>query len=228
MSNPYLSVKHVEKGYQIGKTRIEVLRDVSMDVQRGEFVALLGASGCGKTTLLNLLGTLERTERGEIICDSYNYNKMSSRECSKFRSKHMGFIFQSYQLIPELNVLSNVLLANRISPIPNRQATQNAQEILNMLGLSHRLKHYPLELSGGEQQRVAIARALLNKPKLIFADEPTGNLDRNSGEAILDIFSDLRKDMECRPTIIMVTHDEHIAQRADRIIRLVDGCIVSE
>ncbi len=226
MNAPYISVKDVVKGYNIGKTRVEVLRDINLEIQKGEFVALLGSSGCGKTTLLNLLGTLERPEEGEITCDGNVFSKMSNRACSQFRSLRIGFVFQSYHLIPEINVLSNILIANKMSPKPDSKAKERALALLDRLGLSQRIKHHPYELSGGEQQRVAIARALINNPDLILADEPTGNLDRASGEGILEIFTQIRKDLTQRPTIVMVTHDEHIASFADRIIRLADGHII--
>lgn len=224
-SNIFLSARDVVKGYQIGKERIEVLHGVDLTVERGEWVALLGSSGCGKTTLLNVLGTLEAPDSGTVSCGEHLYAAMSGREKSRFRSRTVGFVFQSYNLIPELTVLDNVLIADRISPDPDPGVRFRAELLLEELGLGHRLRHRPCELSGGEQQRAAIARALINNPSLILADEPTGNLDRKTGEGILEIFTRFRLKFP-QTTMIMVTHDQEVAARADRIVRIVDGHIV--
>lgn len=227
---PFLTVKNLSKSYTISKkVKIDVLRNIELSVQQGEWVALLGASGCGKTTLLNAIGTLEQPDRGSIWCMGKVYEKMSRRELAKFRSKYIGFIFQAYHLIPELNVLKNVLIANDLSPNPDPCILERAEGLLEQVGLAHRLHHHPYELSGGEQQRVAIARALINRPKLLLADEPTGNLDRMNGHAILDLIANFHAQLgEEKPTIIMITHDAEIATRANRIVHLVDGQIVEE
>lgn len=227
-SDIFLEAKEIVKGYRIGRDDIRVLHGVDLSIRRGEWIALLGASGCGKTTLLNVLGTLEKPESGTVVCEGKDYSKMSARQLSFFRNRSIGFIFQAYHLIPELTVIDNILIANRIGPFADPDAPKRARELMSRLGIDHRTKHRPYELSGGEQQRVSIARALINRPALILADEPTGNLDRHTGEGILDIFTALHTDVDPtqRATLVMVTHDEHVAARANRIVRLADGVIV--
>lgn len=223
---PFLKAEKIVKGYRIGVEYVRVLDGVDIDVARGEWIALLGASGCGKTTLLNVLGTLEKPESGSIVCDGHDFSRMSGRDFSRFRSQTIGFVFQAYHLIPEISVLDNVLIANRISPNPDKDVVRRAEVLLEELGMSHRAKHRPYELSGGEQQRASIARALINNPSLILADEPTGNLDRHTGEGILEIFSRFHAADRQNAAIVMVTHDESVAARADRIVRLADGRVV--
>lgn len=218
-----LECSHVAKSYMLGKTAVPVLQDINMSIERGSWNAILGASGSGKTTLLNLLGTLEKPTSGDILFDGRNYAAMSRRESSFFRAEKIGFVFQSYQLLPELTVLENVMLSGMLYGLSKSKAKEKALELLSEVGLAERVKHHPSEMSGGEQQRAAIARALLNSPELLLADEPTGNLDKHNGEAILDLFKKLHSENKC--TIVMITHSEVVAQCADKIYQLENGII---
>lgn len=217
-----LSAKEIAKDYKLGRTIVSVLKGVNLEIRKGEWVALLGASGSGKTTLLNLLGTLEAPDSGEISYGGVNYSSLSGRQKVNFRCKKIGFIFQAYHMFPELTVLENVRLPGMFNRASGREMKKKAAELLERVGLGHRLLHRPNELSGGEQQRAAIARSLINSPELILADEPTGNLDSKTGEGILEIFKELHSS-ETAGTIIMVTHNEEIAKLANRTVRLKDG-----
>ena len=218
-----LECSHVAKSYMLGKTAVPVLQDINMNIERGSWNAILGASGSGKTTLLNLLGTLEKPTEGEIFFNGRKYSAMSRRESSFFRAEKIGFVFQSYQLLPELTVLENVMFAGMLCGLSKKKAKEKALVLLEEVGLTERLKHHPNEMSGGEQQRAAIARALLNSPELLLADEPTGNLDKYNGEAILDLFKKLHSENKC--TIVMITHSEKVANCADRIYQLENGIL---
>ncbi|MDD5697817.1 MAG: ABC transporter ATP-binding protein [Victivallaceae bacterium] len=220
----YLDVRQVSKSYFIGRKEIEVLRDVNWRIKRGSWTALLGASGSGKTTLLNLLGTLEKPDAGTIFCGTLDYRHLTRRQATAFRNNSIGFIFQSYQMLPELTLLENVCLPAMIRALPRQEYRARAEELLFKVGLADRLRHRPDELSGGEQQRAAIARALINRPSLILADEPTGNLDSQTGAGILELFRQLHEERSGR-TIVMITHDEKVASMADSIATLADGCI---
>jgi len=220
----YLDAQKVSKSYFIGKKEVKVLQDVNWHVKRGSWTALLGASGSGKTTLLNLLGTLEKPDAGTILCEGVDYQNLSKRQASKFRNSSIGFIFQSYQMLPELTILENVYLPAMIASVSSQEYKLRAEELLSKVGLADRLKHRPNELSGGEQQRVAIARAMINNPSLILADEPTGNLDSKTGAGILELFQQLHEEKSER-TIIMITHDQKVASLADSIATLADGNI---
>ncbi len=222
----YLDAQKVSKSYFIGKKEVKVLQDVNWHVKRGSWTALLGASGSGKTTLLNLLGTLERPDAGTILCEGVDYQTLSKRHATRFRNNSIGFIFQSYQMLPELTLLENVYLPGMINSILSQEYKLRAEELLSKVGLADRLKHRPDELSGGEQQRAAIARALINNPSLILADEPTGNLDSKTGAGILELFQQLHEEKSNR-TIIMITHDEKVAFLADSIATLADGNITT-
>jgi len=235
-SKPILSVRHVCKTYKLGRVKVPVLHGIDLDVQRGEWVTILGASGSGKSTLLHLLGGLDRPDKndGERASVSYgdvDLTKQSKRTLDRYRANDIGFVFQFYHLLPELSVLQNVTVGGMIKHgrlgyrSHRKDIVERASGLLDRFGLSHRLKHRPAELSGGERQRVAIARALINEPSLLLADEPTGNLDLKTGESILDAMIEHRK--EAGLTMVMVTHDERIAQRSDRVIRLADGLIES-
>lgn len=226
MSDILLKTENVFKDYKLGKTVINVLKGINLEIKKGEWVALLGASGSGKTTLLNLLGTLEKHDKGEIFYEDTGFSKLSSRQKIFFRCRKIGFIFQSYHMLPELNVLENVMLPGMLDSCSRGDLKTRATGLLDKVGLSHRVKHRPNELSGGEQQRAAIARSLINSPELVLADEPTGNLDSVTGEGILQIFKDIHT--VSKATIIMVTHNEEIAKLADRTVFLRDGQIVSE
>jgi lipoprotein-releasing system ATP-binding protein len=230
-------VRGVRKTYRLGRVDVPVLHGVDLDLRPGEWVAILGASGSGKSTLLHLLGGLDRPDkarngrdRARIEFEGRDLASLSPRELDRYRAQSVGFVFQFYHLLPELNVLDNVLLGRmirhgRLGYIRARgPARARAGEILGAFGLGERLRHRPAELSGGERQRVAIARALMNDPLLLLADEPTGNLDRKTGSAILDVLAAIRA--ERGQTMLMVTHDPEIASRADRVVHLVDGRVV--
>ncbi len=219
---PFLSVQMVTKSFRIASSKIDVLKGVSFSARRGEWLALVGASGSGKTTLLDIVGTISRPDTGRVLIDGADTTAMSSRQTVLFRRRKIGFVFQSYHLLPELTVLENAMLPGMLEGKAVRVCRKRAESLLERLGLSHRLAHRPNELSGGEQQRVAIARALQNEPELLLADEPTGNLDSVTGKGILEIFRSIHD--EGKMTIVMVTHDHTIAALADRILELRDGC----
>jgi lipoprotein-releasing system ATP-binding protein len=228
-----IHTENLHKTYRLGRVDVPVLRGVSMEVRQGEWLAILGASGSGKSTLLHLLGGLDRPDRrngkgGSILFSGRSLQEMSRSELDRFRATRVGFVFQFYHLLPELTVLENVTIAGMVKDgrlgFKKREAETRAKSLLEAFGLSHRLKHRSAELSGGERQRVAIARALMNSPEVLLADEPTGNLDRSTGEKILDAVASLRA--QSNQTIVMVTHDVEVARRADRTIRLEDGHIV--
>lgn len=223
MNDAIVEARAITKSYSLGKRSLEVLRGISVQVMRGEFLALRGASGAGKSTLLHLLGGLDRPTSGEIWFGSTNLQRLSENERSAQRNRRIGFVFQSYHLLPELDALENVCLPARVSRMAVAAAEARGRELLTRVGLKERMDHKPAELSGGEQQRVAIARALINQPELILADEPTGNLDTHTGEEIIDLLCDLR--MERQTTLVIATHDSRVAERAPKVIDLVDGQI---
>ncbi len=227
MAEKFIQVRDVHKDYRIEKTSISVLRGVNLDVKKGEWIALLGASGSGKTTLLNIVGALEKPDRGEISFDEFRYSTMSREKASDFRLTKVGFIFQAYHMLPELSILENVKLPAMLNGRHGEKVTAEAGDLLEKVGLGHRVRHKPAELSGGEQQRAAIARSLINAPQLILADEPTGNLDSKTGHEILEIFKRLH-DSDSGRTIIMVTHDPEVAALSDRIVHMKDGIIVEQ
>ena len=223
MSEPILSARAATKTYLLGKRSLEVLRGISLDVMRGEFVALRGSSGAGKSTLLHLFGGLDTPNAGEIWFAGKNLNALPESELARLRNTRIGFVFQAYHLLPELDALENVCLPARMARIPAEQAERRGRELLARVGLAARVDHKPYELSGGEQQRVAIARALINEPELILADEPTGNLDSHTGTEIIDLLVNLRA--EKNTTLIVATHDASVAARAPKSVHLVDGLV---
>ena len=225
MSEPILSAHGLKKTYAVGKRALEVLRGVDLTVSRGDFVALRGASGTGKSTLLHLIGGLDSPNAGEIIFCGQNLAAFSESRLTNFRNRRVGFVFQAYHLLPELTALENVCLPARIARTPAAQAEKLGRELLARVGLGERLEHKPSELSGGEQQRVAIARALVNEPELLLADEPTGNLDSHTGGEIIELLKSLR--VEKQTTLVIATHDANVAACAPRVIQLVDGQIKS-
>ena len=219
-----LAASSLTKSYIMGSRKLEVLRDIHLTVQRGEFLALRGASGAGKSTLLHLLGGLDLPNAGEILFDGINLRKLPSAALAQLRNRRVGFIFQAYHLLPELSALENVLLPARMGRMEPGAAETRARELLGRVGLGQRIEHRPYEFSGGEQQRVAIARALINKPDLILADEPTGNLDSHTGSEIIQLLHTLLAEQTA--TLLIATHDAKIAAAAPRVIELVDGELV--
>jgi len=205
---------------------LEVLRGVDVTVEAGEVISIVGASGAGKTTLLQILGTLDVPDEGEVRIGGQTTTGMSRRELSAFRNAHLGFVFQFHRLLPEFNALENVLMPAWIAGTSPAEARPRAEELLHELGLGHRLEHNPSELSGGEQQRVAVARALMNRPQVLLADEPSGNLDSENAALLHDLFFELRE--RHGQTVILVTHNEELAARADRTLRMEDGRFLSE
>lgn len=224
MSN-MISIKNLNKVYKTGTVEVHALRDVNLEINHGEFIAIMGHSGSGKSTLMNILGCLDRPTDGEYLLDGINIKNQSQDELSLIRNKKIGFVFQAFNLIPRTNVLRNVELPMIYAKMKILQRRQRAIELLNKVGLGERINHLPNELSGGQKQRVAIARALANNPPIILADEPTGNLDTQSSEEIMDIFKSLNREGN---SIILVTHEPDIAQYADRVIVFRDGQIVED
>ena len=220
MTEPQLIARDLRRSFRIGSRRIEVLRGISMEVVRGEAVFLCGASGAGKTTLLYTLAGLERPESGTVEFEGKRLYTGSSSSQAEMRNRKMGFVFQGYFLLPELTALENVMLPGMISGKADRAGGEAS---LKDVGLADRLHHLPAELSGGEQQRVAIARALTNNPDIIFADEPTGNLDSKTGDAIMDLLLELARGR--KKTLLVVTHDSRLAELGDRQLRIVDGVL---
>jgi putative ABC transport system ATP-binding protein len=218
-----LKVNNVKKSYRMGKVLVSALRGVSFEAEEGEFLTIFGPSGSGKSTLLHLIGCLDRPDDGEIFVDGADVLKLNDDKLAELRLNKIGFVFQFFNLLPRLTALKNVELPLTIRGIPEKEALSRAEEILQLVGLEARMNHKPSELSGGEQQRVAIARALINNPKIVLADEPTGNLDTKSGWEIAQLMRKLNE--ERKQTFIIVTHDPHIAETADRIIHLKDGLI---
>jgi lipoprotein-releasing system ATP-binding protein len=229
MTPPVLAAQKVTKTYRLGKREIPVLRGVDLEVQPGEMVALLGASGAGKSTLLHLLGLLDQPTSGAVLFDGEPVHDLPIRERAQLRHRHTGFVFQFYHLIPELTALQNVQLASMMTTSVARywrqrkQAKAAAVAMLEQVGLGDRLRHRPTELSGGERQRVAIARALLVEPRVILADEPTGNLDSETAAGVIDLMFSIREQRGI--AFLLVTHDEDLAHRCHRIVRMKDGVV---
>jgi ABC-type lipoprotein export system ATPase subunit len=223
MNEPILFARGLAKTYTMGRRTLDVLRGVHLDVARGEFLALRGASGAGKSTLLHLIGGLDSPNAGEIFFAGQNLAAFSESQLTHFRNRRVGFVFQTYHLLPELTALENVCLPARVARLPAAQAALRGRELLARVGLAERVEHKPSELSGGEQQRVAIARALVNEPELLLADEPTGNLDSHTGGEIIMLLKSLRAEKQT--TLVIATHDANVAASAPRVIELVDGVI---
>ena len=217
---PVFRARGLSRIYRMGEVEVVALRRVDLDLYRGEFVVILGPSGGGKSTLLNILGGLDAPTSGEVIFRDHRLTGASETELTRFRREHVGFVFQFYNLIPSLTALENVSLVTEICDHP-----LDAVEALRMVGLGDRMNHFPAQLSGGEQQRVAIARALANSPALILADEPTGELDAATGERLLELFAQLHRD---GTTLVFVTHDAIVAKSAQRVIRLRDGVVAED
>lgn len=219
-----VQIENVFKKYKVGRQHISALGGVSLDIHEGEFVAFTGPSGSGKSTLLQLIGGLDKPSEGRITVDGHDLTKLSDRKLSVFRNKTIGFVFQFFYLQPFLRLETNLEVPGMFARTKHAERRERASDLSQSVGLADRLRHLPKELSGGQMQRAAIARAMLNKPKLMLADEPTGNLDSVNGAAIIDLFEQMRKDFGT--TIIIVTHDPKVAAHADREIKLEDGRII--
>jgi putative ABC transport system ATP-binding protein len=220
---PIIETQNIIKDYDMGKVQVRALNGVSLTIEQGEFVAIMGPSGSGKSTLMHIIGCLDTPTEGVYILDGLKVSELHKSELAAIRNKKVGFVFQTFNLLPHLNVLKNVELPLMYGGMAYKQRIKQAKDILGSVGLGDRLKHKPGELSGGQRQRVAIARAIVNNPSILLADEPTGNLDTQAGGDILGIFNDLHAKGN---TIIMVTHDMAVATRANRIISIIDGKIV--
>ena len=219
-----LEVKNICKTYGNGETAVKALKDVSFSVPKGEYVAIVGESGSGKSTLLNMIGALDTPTSGKVLIDGKDIFSMNDKKLTVFRRRNIGFVFQAYHMLPELNICENVMLPSMLDGMSKKEAREKALVLLDRVGLAHRVRHRANELSGGEQQRAAIARSLMNSPELLLADEPTGNLDSVTGQGILDIFHELRS--EGGMTIVMVTHDKYVAGLAGRTVELKDGMLI--
>jgi lipoprotein-releasing system ATP-binding protein len=221
MSQPIIEVKNVFKSYG----DLPVLKGVSMSVNKGEVISIVGASGAGKSTLMHIIGTLDQADKGQVIIDDKDLSGLRGKALSDFRNKHIGFVFQFHQLLPEFTAIENVCLPALIGGESMNTAKEKAKKLIDRFGLSDRANHKPAELSGGEQQRIAVCRALINNPKVIFADEPSGNLDSQNSEALHKLFFELRDELG--QTFVIVTHNEKLAGMADRKLVMKDGIILS-
>lgn len=204
---------------------VDVLKGVDVTISKGEVVSIVGPSGSGKSTLLHILGTLDKPDQGEVFLHRQNITRLQGNPLSQFRNRHIGFVFQFHHLLPEFSALENVCIPGWLSARPKTEIKRRAVELLHVLGLSHRIENKPGQLSGGEQQRVAVARALINSPDVVFADEPTGNLDTANAKELHDLFFDLRRQFQ--QTFLIVTHNEELAQLSDRLLHMKDGQIIA-
>ncbi len=219
-----ISVEGLNKSYGATSNKVEVLKDVNLEVSRGERLAVVGASGAGKTTLMHILGVLDKPTSGRVRVEEQDVFSLAGVELDRFRNRTIGFVFQFNQLLPEFTAMENVMMPGLIARLPDDEIIARAEKVLGEVGLAHRLTHKPGQLSGGEQQRVAIARALIMEPKILLADEPTGNLDSRTTESIYAVFESLHQARDL--TMIIVTHSEQLADRMDRIVRMEDGRLV--
>ncbi|WMW25934.1 ABC transporter ATP-binding protein [Methanolobus sediminis] len=223
MERTIIKIEHLERVYATGAVKTYALKDISIEIEEGEFVAIMGKSGSGKSTLLHQLGLLDKPTKGNITIDGNDVINISEKERTRFRLHELGYVFQSYNLIPELTAIENVYVTPMARNLKKEEYEKMAEEVLTAVGLKDRMYHYPSELSGGQQQRVSIARALVNKPKILFADEPTANLDSASSEDVINLFRKFNK--EIGQTIVMVTHEKDEGEKADRIIWVKDGLL---
>ena len=220
-----IKIRNIIRDFELGQEIVHVLKGIDLDIEKGEYVAIMGPSGSGKSTLMNLIGCLDTPTSGNYILNGKDVSQMSDDELAEIRNKEIGFVFQTFNLLPRTTALDNVALPMVYAGVSKKDRTERAIEVLNDVGLSDRMDHRPNQLSGGQRQRVAVGRALINKPSIILADEPTGNLDSKTGVEIMNLFENIHK---AGNTIIVVTHEEEIASHADRIIRLRDGMIESD
>ncbi|MFH1181144.1 MAG: ABC transporter ATP-binding protein [bacterium] len=225
MNRPLIKLENVGKEYQLGKTTLVILKEIKVEIVPAAFVSILGPSGSGKSTLLNLIGCLDLPTQGKVFLDGQDISAMSEDELAKIRGQKIGFIFQQFNLLPNLNALENVMLPMAFQGKPERERKKRAEFLLDSLGMAERATHRPAELSGGEQQRIAIARALVNNPEIIVADEPTGNLDSATGKKIMEILINLQRNEG--KTIVVVTHDPSVANYSSQIVNIKDGQIIS-
>ena len=220
-----INVDSVHKSYDLGETSVHALRGVTFSIEKGEFVSIMGPSGSGKSTLMNIIGCLDTPSEGTYFLNQRNVGKLDEEQLAGIRNQEIGFIFQQFHLLPRSTALENVALPLKYASVQRAEQLSRAEEVLNKVGLSGRLSHKPTELSGGEQQRVAIARALVNSPSILFADEPTGNLDSKTGSEVLEIFKELNEKGQ---TIVVITHEHTIAKQSQRTITIKDGKIESD
>jgi len=220
-----IQVEDVHKSYDLGETFVHALRGVSFSIEVGEFVSIMGPSGSGKSTLMNIVGCLDTPSKGTYLLNDRNVGNLNEEQLAGIRNEEIGFVFQKFHLLPRSSALENVALPLKYASVKQSERLTRAEEVLDKVGLSNRLTHKPTELSGGEQQRVAIARALVNSPSILFADEPTGNLDSKTGHQVLEIFKDLNKRGQ---TIVVITHEREIAEQSQRTITIKDGEIGSD
>ena len=220
-----IQVKDVHKSYDLGQTFVHALRGVSFTIDKGEFVSIMGPSGSGKSTLMNIVGCLDTPTKGTYLLNDRNVGNLDEEQLAGIRNQEIGFVFQKFQLLPRSSALENVALPLKYASVKQSERLTRAEEVLDKVGLTNRLTHKPTELSGGEQQRVAIARALVNSPSILFADEPTGNLDSKTGDQVLEIFKGLNKKGQ---TIVVITHEREVAKQSQRTITIKDGEIGSD
>jgi putative ABC transport system ATP-binding protein len=225
MANPLIQITNIKRDFVLGNEIVYVLKGIDLEINKGEYVALMGPSGSGKSTLMNLLGCLDTPTSGSYILNGKDVSKMHDDELAEIRNKEIGFVFQTFNLLPRTTALDNVALPMIYAGYSKSERIIRAEEVLNQVGLADRMDHQPNQLSGGQRQRVAVARALVNKPSIILADEPTGNLDSKTSEEIMKLFGDIHK---LGNTVIVVTHEEEVAAYAHRVIRLRDGLIESD
>ncbi len=216
-----ISIQNLSKVYRTKTIETTALNNINLNVPKGEFLSIMGPSGCGKSTLLNIMGLLDEPTSGKVEIDGQSMPNYNSKSVARFRNKQLGFIFQSFHLIPDLNILDNVELPLLYAKVNRKERKRLSEEALESVGLRNRMQHFPGQLSGGQKQRVAIARAIVGKPQIVLADEPTGNLDSSMGNEVMDIL--LRLNQVLETTIVMVTHDANMAKKTDRLIRLYDG-----